>query len=173
MNNLPYIYALTYKGIISYIGLHNGRDKYYFTGGLIPKKMGKDKFIKGIIEYCSLEDLAKKEMYYIDLYKPKFNLTSGGELNNCGTRHSSETIQKRKDSLLKNIKYIEKLKNRFIELNKINNPCIKSKIKCLNDGESFNSIREAGRYYNIDNSYLSKHLKGIYPEIKNLKFIKL
>ena len=35
MNGLPYIYALTYKGIISYIGLHNGRDKYYFSSGVI------------------------------------------------------------------------------------------------------------------------------------------
>lgn len=173
MNGLPYIYALTYKGVISYVGLHNGCDKYYFSSGVIPKKMGKDRFIKGVIEYCTLDDLIEKEVYYIDLYKPRFNLTSGGELHDANTKHSIETIQKRRESFLKNVIYIEKLRNRISELNKLNNPCIKHAIKCITDGETFESIREASRYYQIDNSFLAKHLKGQYKSVKNLQFIKL
>lgn len=173
MENKPYIYALSYKGYISYIGLHNGKDKYYFSGGVIPRKLGKDKFIKGIIEYCNEEELIEKEIYYISLYKPEFNLTTGGERSSINTKHSLETINKRKESIKNNIIYINKLKINTTKRNLENNPCIKYKIKCLNDDLVFSSIREASRFYKIDNSYLSKHLKGIYDSVKNLKFKRL
>jgi len=171
LDNKPYIYALTYKGIISYVGLHNGKDKYYFSGGVIPKRMGKDKFIKGVLEYCDIKDIEILEIYYINKYKPKFNLTSGGERTSNGTKHSKETIEKRKKSFLSNTKNIDKIKKRITELNKNNNPCVKFPVKCLNDNKIFKSIREAGRFYDIDNSYLSKHLKGRYNNIKGYKFI--
>lgn len=173
MENKPYIYALLYKGYISYIGLHNGKDKYYFSGGVIPRKLGKDKFIKGIIEYCNENELIEKEMYYISLYKPKFNLTTGGERTCINTKHSLETINKRKQSLKNNLKHMSILKNRFIDMNLNNNPAIKYKIQCLNDNLIFDSIRKASTHYNIDNSYLSKHMKGKYKSIKGLKFIRL
>jgi len=169
----PYIYALTYKGIISYVGLHCGNDKYYFSGGIIPKRMGKDKFIKGVIEYCKEEDLENLEMFYIKKYNPKFNLTTGGERSSIGTKHTKETIKKRKESFLSNIKHIEIITERMKIQNKINNPCIKTKIKCLNDNLIFSSIREAGRHYNIDNSCVAKHLKGRYDSVKGLRFIPM
>lgn len=167
----PYVYALTYKGIISYVGLHCGNDKYYFSGGVIPKRMGKNKFIKGVIEYCKEEDLENLEMYYIKKYNPKFNLTTGGERSSTGTKHSKETIDKRKESFLSNTKHIEIITERMKTQNKINNPCVKTKIKCVNDNIIFSSIREAGRYYNIDNSFISKHLKGVYNTVRGLNFI--
>lgn len=170
MENKPYIYALLYKGHISYIGLHNGKDKYYFSGGVIPRKLGKDKFIKGIIEYCNESELIDKEMYYISIHKPMFNLTTGGERTSINTKHSIETINKRKNSFKLNLDHMQKLRQIAIDRNLNNNPSIKYKIICLNDNLVFNSIREASRFYNIDNSYLSKHLKGIYKSVKTLKF---
>ena len=170
MLNKPYIYALTYKGEISYIGLHNGKNKYYFSGGVIPRRMGKNRFIKGVLEYCEIDELERLEMFYIDKYRPRFNLTSGGERTSIGTKHSKETIDKRRKSFLSNTEHVNKIKNRIIELNNTNNPSIKFAVKCLNDNKAFKSIREAGRYYNIDNSYLSKHLKGLYYSVKGYRF---
>lgn len=75
----PHIYALTYKGKIAYIGKSTGGKRGYFTGGVIPNKIGKDKFIKGVIEYCKIEQLNDKEIYWISKYSPRFNLASGGQ----------------------------------------------------------------------------------------------
>lgn len=172
MENKGYIYGLLYKGKIVYIGLHNGKDKYYFSGGVIPKRMGKDKFIKGVIEYYDVDKLPEMEMYYIDKYKPVFNLTTGGETT-YGTKHSKDTIEKRKKSFLSNEEYINKLSIKTSERNKLNNPCIKFGVKCLEDGNIFNSIREAGRFYGICNGYLAKHVRGIYKDVKGLHFEKI
>ena len=57
--------------------------------------------------------------------------------------------------------------------NKINNPCVKTKIKCVNDNLIFSSIREAARHYNIDNSCVAKHLKGRYDSVKGLRFVPM
>jgi hypothetical protein len=165
----PYVYGLSYKGKLSYIGIHNGKDKYYFSGGSIPRKLGKEKFIKGIIEYCDDADLCEKEMFYIEKYKPKFNLTSGGERFGLGTKHSKEVINKRRESLISNKDHIMKISKRFSEMNKIFNARSKRIIN-KEDSLEFNSIRDAAKYYGLDNSFLSKHLKGIYETVKGMKF---
>ena len=172
MENKGYIYALQYKGNIVYIGLHNGKDKYYFSGGVIPNRMGKDKFIKGIIEYYDVNKLPEMEMYYINKYKPVFNLTTGGETT-YGTKHTKEIIEKRKQSFLSNKEYIKKLTIRITEMNNKNNPCIKFPIKCIEDNNSFNRIREAGRFYGICNGYLAAHIRGEYKSVKGLHFEKI
>ena len=173
METKPYIYGLSYKGNLVYIGLHNGKDKYYFSGGVIPKRMGKDKFVKGVIEYCSCEDLTSREVYYIQKYTPRFNLTSGGEQGELGVKHSKSTIEKRKRSFMSNVKHIERITEVMLERNRNNNPCVKHLIRCIETGEVFNSIREAGRKLNIDNSYLAKHLKGRYDSVRGLTFERI
>ena len=40
------------------------------------KLYGKDKFVFGIVEYCEPEQLLERETYYINLYKPEYNLTT-------------------------------------------------------------------------------------------------
>lgn len=171
---IPHIYGLSYKGELVYIGIHNGRDKYYFSSGTIPNKIGRDNMIKGVVQYSDLKSLPLLEMEYIERYKPKFNLTSGGDrFSGYSTKHSEATIEKRKKSLASNTSYLKKLSDRIKLRNSINNPCIKHNIICVNDGLIYGSIREAGRYYNIDNSYLSKHLRGIYKEVKGLIFKRI
>lgn len=46
-----------------------------------------------ILEYCSPEDVIKREQYYIDLLKPEYNinLVAGSRL---GTKHSAESLLK-------------------------------------------------------------------------------
>jgi group I intron endonuclease len=56
-------------------------------------KYGLDDFIFEIIEECSLEDKLPKEQYYIDTFKPWFNinLVAG---NSTGRKFSEETLYK-------------------------------------------------------------------------------
>jgi len=75
----PHIYALSFKGKIAYIGKSTGGKRCYFTGGVIPNKIGKDKFIKGVIEYCEIDQLNNREIYWIQKFNPRFNLASGGQ----------------------------------------------------------------------------------------------
>ncbi len=56
-------------------------------------KYGYSKFSLQILEYCEPSDCIKKEQYYIDLLKPKYNIlkTAGSSL---GFKHSEETLAK-------------------------------------------------------------------------------
>lgn len=45
------------------------------------------------------------------------------------------------------------------------------KVKCLNDNKVFNSLKECSKFYNIDNSTLTKVCKNSRKTIKGLKFI--
>ena len=74
----PHIYALTYKGIIKYIGKSKGTKNNYYTGGVIPNKIN-DIGIKGVLEFVPEEKLDEAEIFWIDKVKPKFNIAKGGQ----------------------------------------------------------------------------------------------
>lgn len=84
-----YIYMLEDKrNGKKYIGKHNGNNKKYFTGGLIPtkivKKHGKEVFERTILENNITDGniLSEREKYYIAFYSTMengYNLTSGGD----------------------------------------------------------------------------------------------
>lgn len=71
----------------------------------------------------------------------------------------------------------ENQQHRYYILGKYTNPSKFSKsikVKCINDNNIFNSIREACRYYNIDNSRVSKLLKAKdIVTVKNIVLEKL
>lgn len=86
--NMGYIYMLIDKrNGKKYIGKHNGGYKYYWSGGLIPKRIsdkhGKDVFERIILEDgISCELLNEKEIFYINHYDTMndgYNLTNGGD----------------------------------------------------------------------------------------------
>lgn len=56
-------------------------------------KSGHSYFILEILEYCEPENAVSREQYYIDLFKPEYNLlkTAGSLL---GFKHSEETRDK-------------------------------------------------------------------------------
>lgn len=56
-------------------------------------KNGYSNFSFEILEYCEKSLAIKREQYYIDLYKPEYNIlkTAGSRL---GSKHSEETIAK-------------------------------------------------------------------------------
>jgi len=123
-------------------------DNYMGSGTLLKrafKKYGISNFSKEILVICnSEEDCFKKEQEYIKffnaLYDENFyNLTKGGE-GIFGVPHTKETIEKMRKS----------------------SPNSK-KCYCYNTKETFNSLSEACRKYNITLRTLYKCIKGIKP----------
>jgi group I intron endonuclease len=71
---------------------------------------GFSKFSLEILEYCNIEDLLKREQYYIDLLKPEYNICkiAGSPLGrivseatraklriaNTGYKHTKEALEK-------------------------------------------------------------------------------
>lgn len=55
------------------------------------KIFGWDNFDKEILELCPVEELEEKEIYYIALIKPEYNVAKGGKGGMDGYHHSSET----------------------------------------------------------------------------------
>jgi group I intron endonuclease len=84
-------------------------------------KHGYSNFRLEILEYCSKENALNREQYYIDLYKPEYNLNplAGSRL---GTTNSKETRLKMSKSALGR-KHTEQSKNLLSLANiGINNP---------------------------------------------------
>jgi hypothetical protein len=51
-----------------------------------------------ILEYCDIKSLLEREQYYIDLYKPEYNICKiAGSM--LGFRHSPETLLKLKNRI--------------------------------------------------------------------------
>lgn len=89
-NQYCFIYLI--KNLIdqkSYVGFHTTNDIYdnyngsgIFIGRAI-KKYGRDTFIKGVLEFCSIEEWKEKESFWIKELNTKhpygYNLTDGGE----------------------------------------------------------------------------------------------
>lgn len=74
-------------------------------------KYGYSNFILEILEYCAVEKTIEREQYYLDLFKPDYNiLTKAG--SSLGFKHSPEAIAKIKNRLWteeKKAKHLEHL----------------------------------------------------------------
>lgn len=110
----PYIYRIIdlKKDKVCYVGKHNGTLKNYLTSS---KKLLRYiaiwglssftfRFKREIVEYCSLEELNKREEYYVSLYgtfKDGLNMTRGGDwdwkykipIKKAVTQYSKEGIK--------------------------------------------------------------------------------
>jgi group I intron endonuclease len=53
-------------------------------------KHGYDNFTLDILEYCEIDVLIKREQYYIDTLKPKYNILKAAN-SRIGCKHSLET----------------------------------------------------------------------------------
>lgn len=101
-------------------------------------KYGEDVFNFYVLEYCEIEQLDEKEIYYIDLYKTTnrdcgYNLKSGGQLS--GSYYTEEIKEKMSKSIKtsyqnSNLREIRKDN----ALNQWSNPEIKAKIMGSNNG---------------------------------------
>lgn len=182
------------------------------------KKYGKENFKYEVLEECSEEELNEKEIEYIKLLKPEYNVSLGGQNSlrrypdsvkaviskksrqqwklmtddeklarvknnltgqgwnkgmhpstetkeklrkvNLGKRQSKETIEKRKETFRK------KKENGYVQTNSGH----KKKVLCIETGEIFNSVKEAGEHFSVHPSVISAVLKGRYKTCKGYHF---
>jgi group I intron endonuclease len=91
-------------------------------------KYTQDNFIISLIEACDKKDLIKREQYYIDLLKPKYNIcpTAGSNLNRIFTEEHKQNLSK---SLTGKIRTQEQKENqRNLKLGKTHTTETKEKV---------------------------------------------
>lgn len=64
-----------YRRRVEHFSIYNGEKSVSYAKKLQNdiKQLGKNAFLFGIIEYCNKQELADKEQYYLNLYKPQYN----------------------------------------------------------------------------------------------------
>ena len=110
-------------------------------------KYGWDAFDKTVLEFCPVEELDEKEIYYIAKLKPEYNLAKGGE-GRKGCKVSPETSEK--------LSQANKKRWENGELQKL----IKKPIICIDTGEIFDSVKSAAVSVGVDPSAISAVLNG-------------
>lgn len=87
---------------------------------------------------------------------PEVNHKDGNKLNNSVTN-------------LEWCSHLENIKHSLSVLGKTKNKAV----KCIETNQSFNSIKEASEYFNVDSSSLSKHLLGKHKKCCNYHWVYL
>ena len=153
-------------------------------------KYGEDNFKFYVIEYCDINELDDKEIYYIDFYQTLnrdtgYNLMSGGTFGRKysqesrekmsrslqGHKVSNETRQKIKDNHAdiggeKNGMYgkrhTEDAKRKVSEANrgKISARRNRNQVYCIELELVFADATDAGKHFNIDSSGILKCCRG-------------
>lgn len=101
-------------------------------------KYGSENFEFYVLEYCNIDKLNEKEIYYINFYNTTcrdcgYNLKSGGQ--NCPVKYSEETKQKLSNSITKSYQVPGRKEIQSINaLSQWANPEIKEKICGKNNG---------------------------------------
>lgn len=88
------------KRIADYLSLQNLNIQLIRNRSLIYSailKYGIEKFQLHILEYCDKDILLKREQYYIDTLKPKYNLLTV-TVSRLGVKHTKESIKKISES---------------------------------------------------------------------------
>jgi len=165
--------------------------------GCAIKKYGRENFNIEIVETCaSIEEINLKEAHYIStlntLAPNGYNLVTGGKNKKVSeeTRfklsesHKGYIIsEETKSKISKSLKgkkkpdgFGDKISSGRIGIKhhlygKTGKDSKKSKpVICLNDGLKYESVTEAGKYYNINNSSICRVLLGKRYSIKKLFF---
>ena len=105
-------------------------------------KYGWENFEKEILELCTETELDEKEIYYIEKYKPEYNLTRGGN-GNMGYKHTPEVREKLSRAAKKQWQSPEQ-----------------KALFCIETGEIFESVKIAAEKIGVVPSFLSKVLHG-------------
>lgn len=158
----------------TYVGKTNGKDKYYYTGGLLIKralkKYGKKAFIKKILVKGVFNEklLNELEKHYIRLLsdpslKQSYNIVKGGE-GSKGLKHTEQTKKlisesskissnkKENKERIKSLKYWKGKKRDISVVNAVKKACSKRVSQYTLEGvfiKEWESMSEANRFYNL------------------------
>lgn len=123
-------------------------------------KYGENNFIYGIVEICKPEQQFIKEQYYIDNYKPEYNI--------CLKVNNQEISEESKKRMSKT--RIKKIAEGKIKLT--NNTPVHIYYKDGSYIGYWKSVRSAAKALNVDYQCLSKVLSGKYSQVKGYKAFK-
>ena len=121
-------------------------------------------FSLDILEYCSLEDVIKREQYYIDTYTPKYNILkiAGTSSGYTHSQNSLSKISSRKisEETLNNMRDRVQSENTKIKISKAIG--IPIKVIDINNEEMiiFTSKKEGGKYLNTSDSTIGRYIKS-------------
>lgn len=108
-------------------------------------KYGYSNFKLEILEYTSQETVLAREQYYIDLFKPEYNILSNAN-SSYGYKHSEESLFK----IRAHLKKLNNQKSIKVEIKDIN----------TNDISIFESIRKAALTLNVDKKTVIRYDKN-------------
>jgi hypothetical protein len=121
-----------------------------------PLKYGFSNFSLEILEYCNLENLLKREQFYLDTLKPEYNIVDKAGLT-FGYKHSEESIKKMRDFILSNeVMAKKKLATKNASLAR----SISILAKNIKTGEKleFKSMSEAANFLGVTRAAVSQAL---------------
>ena len=144
-------------------------------------KNSSNNFIFEVIELCELDKLIEREQFYIDTFKPEYNICkiAGSPLGRKQTEKTKLKLSLMRRGQTRSIEANIKCSNTHKErgnkpsvecINKSVEVCSKKVINVLTNQE-FNSLREASIYYNLDYKQLSNKLLGKRKNNTNLKYL--
>lgn len=162
---VPHIYAIVYNGKIKYIGKSSGTRPNYYTGGVIPNKI-KHKGIKGVLEFTTINNLDKREQYWIDKVNPSFNISAGGRGGLIGNRNPSKrkSVRSKISKKLKGRKLSEEHKLK-LKIAKLKNP-VKAHLGKKRSDETKRAIKETHKKRNTEKYNMIKRMlkEGYYTK---------
>ena len=149
------------------------------------KKYGEDNFYIEVIDSAeTLEELNEKEIYWISHYNSVvpngYNLQEGGKNSRCaestkqklselnrgenhplwGT-HRSQSVKDAVSNARKGMKFTEKHKQHLREAHLgVVNDCLLKRVRCVETGQIFNSIKEAKAFYGNPNLHIGAVCRG-------------
>ena len=130
---------------------HSSRKAMIINKALL--KNGYSKFKLEILEYCTIQDLIKREQYYMDKFLPEYNVLKIA-YSSLHYKHSKESLEK----IYKNLAKLNLSKSLKVKVTNI----------VTNTSEEYDSIRKAAQSLNASRNNLkqcvleSKLLKGLY-----------
>jgi hypothetical protein len=138
---------------------------YYSLGSLAKSNRPIDKalliygfsnFRLEILEYCDKDDVLKREQYYLDLFKPEYNIvkTAGSTL---GYKHTPESLAKMRDFVLSDE---VRLKKALSTVNATTARKISILVKNIKTNEEieYTSLTDAGKTLGVSRSAVSQAL---------------
>lgn len=141
----------------------------------------KQGFIFIILEECNPEELLTREQYYLDTFKPEYNICKIA-YSNLGRKvslqgkinisNSKKGIKRSKEGDIKCSNTLKAIGHKPSKeaLNKAREVCKKKVINIIT-GEIYNSLKEAANINNICNKQLSNKLLGKRKNNTNLKYL--
>lgn len=131
------------------------------------RKYGEDNFKSEILEICPLNELDDREIYWIYFYKEIkccYNFEDGGNLKKIISIETRDKLSKASKRMWSNEDTREKITKR---LKRGKGNYNSRSVICVNDMKIFNTMTEAGEYYDIRMTAIQQTISGRNPYCKS------